>query len=75
MTIEAEAGDGVIQGVAIADALYWLCLRIEKCGASPDLTQAVMLCSDLRGAVSGDGAAAARVVEMVDADRNAHAAA
>jgi hypothetical protein len=32
-------------------ALYELCQRIERCGASVELTQAVTLCSDLRQAI------------------------
>jgi hypothetical protein len=35
-------------------ALYLLCQRIEKCGASPELTNAVSLASDLMRAVGND---------------------
>lgn len=35
-------------------ALRELCARIEKCGASPELTNAVTLCSDLCSAIGNE---------------------
>jgi hypothetical protein len=64
--------DGVMSAVDrldVQEALYRLSRRIERCGASLELTHAVMLCSDLRQAVSGDAYAALRVFEAIAKDR------
>ena len=36
---------------SLHDALRLLCYRIEECGASPELTRAVTLCSDIRASI------------------------
>lgn len=47
-------------------ALTEICYRIEKCGASVELTNAVSLASDLRQAVNGDPYAFGRVVKELE---------
>lgn len=54
------------------DALYEICQRIEKCGASVELTNAVMLASDLLQAIGNrhnppNEYAAQRVLEALQA--------
>lgn len=46
---ELEEAAGVLE--LSYEALYELCQRIEKCGASIELTNAVTLCSDLKMAI------------------------
>lgn len=49
----------------IGDALYALCQRIEKCGASTELTNAVVLCSDLHTAVFAGSSWASEAVRKI----------
>ncbi len=61
-----RASGGYLPRPAIFAALRELSYRIERCGASPELTFAITLCSDLSGAIGNkwnppDPYAAARV--------------
>jgi hypothetical protein len=47
-------------------ALTEICYRIEKCGASVELTNAVSLASDLRQAVDGNAYAFDRVTKTLE---------
>ncbi len=49
--VDLRADGPCLNQAEIYEALREICQRIERCGASPELTHAVTLASDLAGAI------------------------